>query len=71
MVASLLRAIALVVADPVDPPPLLRDPGDDYLVMLARDTNAEAIVTGDKDLLDHGGLEPDAITARAACEQLA
>jgi uncharacterized protein len=48
----------------------LRDPKDDYLIALARKAGAEAIVTGDKDLLDHAGLEPRAISPREACELL-
>jgi len=48
----------------------LRDPDDDYLVSLAREGHAEAIITGDKDLLDHPGLEPAAISPRTACERL-
>jgi hypothetical protein len=36
-----------------------------------REAGAEAIVSGDKDLLDHAGeLEPKAINAREACELL-
>jgi hypothetical protein len=31
---------------------------------------AGLIVTGDKDLLDHAGLQPPAIDPRSACEQL-
>lgn len=69
IVAAITQA-AILVADPVDPEPFLRDPDDDYLVALARETNAAAIVTGDKDLLDHPGLQPPAIDARTACEQL-
>jgi putative PIN family toxin of toxin-antitoxin system len=49
---------------------LLRDPDDDYLVALARQAGAEAIVTGDRDLLDHPGLMPPAIDARGGCELL-
>lgn len=49
---------------------LLRDPDDDYLVALAHEAGAEAIVTGDRDLLDHTGLEPPAIDARSACKML-
>ena len=49
---------------------LLRDPDDDYLVALARQAGAEAIVTGDRDLLDHPGLTPPAIDARGGCELL-
>ena len=37
---------------------MLRDPDDDYLSALALDANADAIVTGDRDLLDHADLVP-------------
>jgi putative PIN family toxin of toxin-antitoxin system len=56
--------------DPREITPLLRDPDDDYLVALARDSGADAIVTGDRDLLDHPGLRPKALDARAACRLL-
>ena len=56
--------------DPIGVEPLLRDPDDDYLVALAREAEAEAIVSGDKDLLDHPGLKPPAIDARSACRLL-
>lgn len=56
--------------DPRGVKPLLRDPNDDYLVALAQESGAEAIVSGDKDLLDHAGLEPPAIDARSACKLL-
>jgi predicted nucleic acid-binding protein len=46
------------------------DPADDYLVALALSARARAIVTGDRDLLDHPGLNPPALTVRAACELL-
>lgn len=65
-----LERIALMRDDPVSPPAVLRDPDDDYLVALADDARAEAIVTGDRDLLDHPGLKPEAITAREACRRL-
>jgi predicted nucleic acid-binding protein len=58
----------VVLADPEDVEPLPRDPEDDYLVALARTAKAKAIVTGDKDLLDHPQLDPPAIDASAACE---
>jgi predicted nucleic acid-binding protein len=57
-----------VLDDPAEVTALLRDPDDDYLVTLARTAGAEAIITGDRDLLDHHGLQPPAIDARAACE---
>jgi putative PIN family toxin of toxin-antitoxin system len=69
IVAAITQA-AIVVEDPIDPKPLLRDSDDDYLVALAREAKAEAIVTGDKDLLDHDGLNPPAITPREACVRL-
>ena len=56
--------------DPARVEPLLRDADDDYLVALARDAGAEAIVSGDKDLLDHPDLQPPAINARDACRLL-
>lgn len=57
--------------DPVEVEALLRDAADDYLLTLAREAGAEAIVTGDKDLLDHAGeLESRVLSAREACELL-
>ncbi len=66
-----IERIAVMLDDPVDPEPVLRDSSDDYLLVLARSGNAEAIVTGDKDLLDHAGLRPPAISAREATGRLA
>jgi hypothetical protein len=60
-------AVAVMLANPDDIEAILRDAEDDYLVALARDSKAEAIVTGDNDLLDHAGLNPHAIDARSAC----
>jgi putative PIN family toxin of toxin-antitoxin system len=68
---SIIRDAGTMLDDPADPPAVLRDPTDDYLVMLAREAGAEAIVTSDHDLLDHGDLNPPAIDPRAACELLA
>lgn len=69
-VVSALERVAVMLADPIDPEPVLRDSSDDYLVALARSGEAEAIVTGDKDLLDHAGLQPPAISAREAVDRL-
>lgn len=68
---SIIRDAGTMFNDPADPPAVLRDPADDYLVMLAREAGAEAIVTSDHDLLDHGGLNPPAIDPRTACRLLA
>jgi uncharacterized protein len=63
-------AVAVTLTDPTDVEAILRDAADDYLVALARESNAEAIVTGDSDLLDHAGLSPQAINARSACDRV-
>jgi uncharacterized protein len=68
---SIIRDAGTMLDDPADPPAVLRDPTDDYLVMLAQAAGAEAIVTSDHDLLDHGGLNPPAIDPRTACKLLA
>ncbi len=69
-IRSMLEAIGVQASDPESPPRVLRDPADDYLVALARATDAEAIITGDRDLLEHEGLVPRAITARQARDEL-
>jgi len=56
--------------NPTEIEALLRDPDDDYLVALAHDAEADAIVTGDRDLLDHSGLKPTALDARNTCKLL-
>ena len=66
-----IELVAIEREDPNAVEKVLRDPKDDYLLALAREAGAEAIVTGDNDLLDHAGeLEPKAINAREACELL-
>lgn len=68
---SIVRDAGVMLPDPTDPPAVLRDPTDDYLVALARGSGADAIVTSDGDLLDHAELSPPAIDARTACGLLA
>jgi uncharacterized protein len=68
---SIVRDAGTMLDDPADPPGVLRDPTDDYLIALARKAGAEAIVTSDRDLLDHDDLRPPAIDPRTACELLA
>jgi putative PIN family toxin of toxin-antitoxin system len=65
-----LRLLAIMLPDPPVGRRVLRDPTDDFLVALAASGRADAIVSGDADLLDHDGLQPPAIHARAACELL-
>lgn len=67
---AMLADGGVMLEDPVEVEAILRDPDDDYLVALARAAGAEAIVSGDGHLLDHVGLEPPAISPRAACELL-
>lgn len=64
-----IERVAVMLGDPVDPEPVLRDRSDDYLLALALAGKAEAIVTGDKDLLDHASLRPPAISAREAADE--
>ncbi|HXV04413.1 MAG TPA: putative toxin-antitoxin system toxin component, PIN family [Solirubrobacterales bacterium] len=69
-VAQIERA-AIRSEDPAKVDAVLRDRNDDYLLALAREVSAEAIVTGDKDLLEHAGeLEVAVLSAREACELL-
>lgn len=63
--------LATLLPDPTEAPRVIeRDAGDDYLVALAREARADAIVSGDRDLLDQFGLEPPAIDARIACREI-
>lgn len=57
--------------DPVDVAAITRDPSDDYLVALAREARADAIVSGDADLLTLEAAEPPVLSPRALVEQLA
>lgn len=47
-----LARIAISVADAPLEGPITRDPDDDYLVALARASGADALVSGDRDLLE-------------------
>lgn len=58
---------SVIYDNPEEVEALLRDPDDDYLIALARQSDAEAIVTGDSDLLDHVDLRPPPLDARKAC----
>jgi uncharacterized protein len=69
-IVAAVEEAAINYEDPQEIEAMLRDPDDDYLVALARYARADMIVTGDHDLLDHVGLAPPAIHARAACELL-
>lgn len=49
---------ASVGPDSTGSPRYTGDPGDDYLITLALDTEADLIVAVDRDLLDHRGTIP-------------
>ncbi len=61
---------AVMFGNPIDPEPIIRDPNDDYIVALAQTAGAALIVAADKDLLEHSGLQPPAISVLAICELL-
>ena len=61
---------AVIVADPPAQPGLTPDPGDDYLVGLARAAAADCIVSGDHHLLDLAAATPPVVTPRAFLEAL-
>lgn len=63
-----LGRICRVEADPPPGPPVLRDAADDYLVHLARQVQAECIISGDTDLTDES-LDPPALTPRQAIDR--
>ncbi len=66
-----LSDAGVTVADPPTESGLTRDPGDDYLVSLARAARADVLVSGDPHLTEVAGLRPAAITPRAFLERLA
>ena len=56
---ELIRSEAIVRAYPEpSPEPLSADPDDEYLIDLARDAQADALVTGDAHLLDLRAIIP-------------
>lgn len=56
---ELIRAEGVVRADPApSPEPLGADPDDEFLIDLARDARADALVTGDAHLLELRAIIP-------------
>lgn len=66
-----VRRHAMVVEDPVDVPPITRDAKDDYLVALALREQVDALVSGDRDLLDAGLDTPPIWSPRQAADRIA
>lgn len=60
-----------MVEDPVDVPAITRDPKDDYLVALALRERVDALVSGDRDLLDAGLGAPPIWSPREAADRIA
>lgn len=69
-VADLASQAALSTDAPEPHPRVCRDPADDYLVALALHTAAEAIVTGDRDLLEIENSPVEVVTPRVLIERL-
>src|SRR4051794_9715931 len=65
-----VRRHAAVVDDPADQPAATRDRKDDYLVALAREQGVDALVSGDRDLIDAGLPKPAVWTPRQMVDRL-
>jgi putative PIN family toxin of toxin-antitoxin system len=55
---------SMIVDHPPAQPGLSPDPDDDYLIALARATNADYLVSGDRHLLDIADAVPPVLTPR-------
>jgi putative PIN family toxin of toxin-antitoxin system len=64
-----LAAGGLAFDDPVEPPAVTSDPGDDYLVALAVAARADAIVSGDRHLTELADPPVPVITPRELVER--
>ncbi len=67
---GLFRNFALSVADPVMAQRVTPDPGDDYLVALARSSEADVLVSADPHLTGLRRLHPPVITPKALLARL-
>jgi len=65
-----LAAVATVIRDPPDPVAITRDPHDDYLVALAVAAQADALVSGDRDLTDLQDSPVSVLTPRTFLDRL-
>jgi len=68
---ALLRRLATIVPDPPLIAELTPDPGDDYLVVLARASGAQTLVSGDRHLCDLVDPIPPVLTPRKFLDRLA
>jgi putative PIN family toxin of toxin-antitoxin system len=67
---AFLQRFATLCADVESPDRLTPDPGDDYLLALARSHSANFLVSGDADLCQLEGTEPPVLTPRAFLNRL-
>jgi putative PIN family toxin of toxin-antitoxin system len=65
-----LQRFATLCADVESPARLSPDPGDDYLLALARSHSANFLVSGDADLCQLENSEPPVLTPRAFINRL-
>jgi putative PIN family toxin of toxin-antitoxin system len=65
-----IRHAAIPVDDPPGVEALSRDPEDDYLIALARASDAHALVSGDRDLTSLRDLRPPVLTPRVFYDSL-
>lgn len=68
--AGRVRRHATIVDDPAEPPAVTRDHKDDYLVALARQEGVDAIVSGDRHLIDADLARLAVWTPRQLVDQL-
>lgn len=67
-----LRELGVWAADPQPGKQLVHDdPGDDYLVALARAANVHVLVSGDSHLLELPDAQPPVVTPRVFVDRLA
>ena len=67
---SLVRRLATIVDDPPLVTGLTPDPGDDYLVVLARASGVQTLVSGDRHLYELEAARPPVLQPRAFLEEL-
>jgi putative PIN family toxin of toxin-antitoxin system len=67
---ALLRRLATIVPDPPPVAGLTPDPGDDYLVALARASNVRTLVSGDRHLYELVDAVPPVLQPRAFLNRL-
>lgn len=65
-----LRCHVTAVDDPSEQPPVTRDRGDDYLVALALSAGVDAIISGDRNLIDAGLSMPAVWTPRQTLDRM-